>query len=137
MPDPNPTTTPAAPSGDLTAATDGNSDARRADPQPAAPSGDAPMSDVQRTTLQTLSEAAGVSFDPALTTAAAARRITELQRAKDRATEAGRAARGTPTEAIPPAAGEEDPGAALDAPGTKQAIQGEERATGPGKPAAR
>ena len=108
----------------------------RPDPKPAAASAESPMSDVQRTTLQALSREAGTPFDDTLTTAAAARRITELQRAKDRTNEAARAARGGATEALPPDAGEEDPGAALDAPGTKQAMQGEEQATDRSKPAA-
>ncbi len=124
-----------APASDMTAAT-GSIEPPRPDPKPAAASADSPMGDVQRTTLQALSREAGVPFDDTLSTAAAARRITELQRAKDRDNEAARAARGAATEALPPDAGEEDPGAALDAPGTKQAMQGEEQAAERKKPAA-
>ncbi len=106
------------------------------DPRLAARAADEPMSDVQRTTLQSLCREAGVPFDAAMTTTDAARRISELQRAKDRDAEAARVARGAGTEALPSDAGEEDPGAALDAPGTKQAIQGEEDATTMNKPPA-
>ncbi len=95
------------------------------------------MSDVQRSTLESLCREASVPVDPSLTTTGAARRISELQRAKDRDAEAARAARGAATEAVPSYAGEEDPGAALDAPGTKQAIQGGEVATATNKPVAR
>lgn len=97
-----------------------------ADPGLAARDADEPMSDVQRTTLRMLCREAGQPFDEALSTAGAARRITQLQRAKDRDTEGMRAARGEATTALPSQAGEEDPGAALDAPGTRQAIRGNE-----------
>lgn len=125
-----------APAGDLPAATSGNNGPTH-NSTPAAREADAPMSEVQRTTLENLCCEAGVPVDPSLTTAGAARHISELQRAKDRDAEAARAARGAATEAVPSEAGEEDPGAALDAPGTKQAIQGEEVATPTNKPAAR
>ncbi len=95
------------------------------------------MSDVQRSTLESLCREASVPVDPLLTTIGAARRISELQRAKDRDAEAARAMRGAATEAVPSDAGAEDPGAALDAPGTQQAIRGEEVATPTNKPASR
>ncbi len=121
----DPSSAAAQPSGNLPAATraDGptQDDAKRA-----AREGDEPMSDVQRTTLEALSREAGVPFDAQLTTTGASRRISELQRAKDHDAEAARAAQGAPTQALPSDAGEEDPGAALDAPGTPSAIKGKQ-----------
>ena len=114
---PKPDQTPAH---DLPAATDADGPALQ--PKGASGGAEAPMSDVQRTTLESLCREAGVVFDAALSTAAAARRISELQRAKDRDAEAARVARGAPSEALPSDVGEEDPGAALDAPGSKQAV---------------
>ncbi len=109
-----------APAVDMPAATGTESPPQ--DATRAVRDADAPMSDVQRTTLRTLCSEAGAPFDAALTTTGAARRISELQRAKDRETEAARVARGAATEALPSDVGEEDPGAALDAPGNREAV---------------
>ena len=126
------------PAGDLPAATGNDGPSQNLqNPELAAREADAPISDMQRTTLEALCREAGVPFDATMTTTDAARRISELQRAKDRNAEAARVARGAPTEAVPSDAGEEDPGAALDAPGTKQAIEGEADAIPSSKPAAR
>ena len=105
------------------------------DPKLAARAADEPMSEVQRTTLETLCREAGMPFDGALSTADAARRITQMQQAKDRSTEATRVARGAASKDVQSDVGEEDPGAALDAPGNKQAFADEAAATG--KPALR
>lgn len=112
------------PDARLSAAASSNPPATSGDPELAPRRADEPMSDVQRTTLQTLCREAGVPFDDRLSTAEAERRITQLQKAKDRDREAARNARGQSTPALPSQAGEEDPGAALDAPGTRQAIEG-------------
>lgn len=103
---------------------------RRSDPLPAHSAG-APMSEAQRATLQSLCDDAGIAFDGgSLTTTEAARRITELQKAKDRQTEAARLARGAAPASLTSAAGEEDPGAALNEPKTKAAIQ-QQQGNGP------
>ena len=120
------------PASDLPASTDTGGPPQN--PKLAARDADAPMSDVQRTTLESLCREAGVPFEAAMTTTDAARRISELQRAKDRDVEAARVARGAPTQTLPSDAGEEDPGAALDAPGSKQAVGDQIDTHEPGKP---
>lgn len=90
--------------------------------QPQA-AGTEPMTEAQRTTLEALCGDAGQPFDARWSTAEAARRISELQKAKDRSVEAARSARGVAGTPLTSAAGEEDPGAALDEPKTKDAIQ--------------
>lgn len=81
--------------------------------------GDEPMTGAQQSYLKTLSEQAGVAFDPSLTKAHASERIEELQKLTGRGTAASQ-----PAEE-PSVAGEEDPGAVE--PETREALQGEAR----------
>ncbi len=85
--------------------------------------GDEPMTGAQQSYLKTLSEQAGVDFDPSLTKAHASQRIDELQAMTGR----GKAAAAGDAE-TPSVAGEEDPGAADDDPELRRAMQGDARA---------
>lgn len=84
--------------------------------------GDEPMTGAQHSYLTTLSEQAGVEFDPSLTKAQASLRIDELQ------TMTGRGKPGASEAEAPSVAGEEDPGAAEDDPELSRAMKGEARA---------
>ena len=66
-------------------------------------------------------------FDAGASTKEAARRISELQKTKDRNVEAARNARGVASTPLTSAVGEEDPGAALDEPRTKEAIRDDDK----------
>jgi hypothetical protein len=77
--------------------------------------GDEPMTGAQRSYLKTLSEEAKQPFDDSLSKARASQRIDELQQITGRG------------DASASAAGEEDPGAALDDPSTRDAMQGQAR----------
>jgi Protein of unknown function (DUF3072) len=88
--------------------------------------GDEPMTGAQRSYLKTLSEEAHTEFDDSLTKAQASVRIEELQRITGRGqqnTSAHTSGVGEPDSS----AGEEDPGADLDDPEMRDAIQGEQR----------
>ncbi len=88
--------------------------------------GDEPMTGAQHSYLKTLSEQAGVEFDPSLTKAHASERIDELQKMTGRGSGGGaRPAAPAREESV---AGEEDPGAPEDDPAMRQALQGEARA---------
>jgi Protein of unknown function (DUF3072) len=76
--------------------------------------GDEPMTGAQRSYLKTLSDEARLPFDDALTKAQASQRIEELQQITGR---------GASSSMV----GEEDPGAGLDEPATRDALQGEAR----------
>ena len=88
--------------------------------------GDEPMTGAQRSYLKTLSEEAHTEFDDTLTKAQASVRIEELQHITGR----GLTHASTHTSGVgepDSSAGEEDPGADLDDPEMRDAIQGEQR----------
>ena len=98
--------------------------------------GDEAMTGAQHSYLKTLSEEAGVEFDPTLTKAHASKRIDELQALTGRGA-GGHPKAGNAPEPETSEGGEEDPGAAVDDPAVRRAMQGEAHAAAhpPARPA--